>query len=53
MLPDFGKELDVVGMGWSSTDALGCGKNGVRGFGSELLAMAKAKATTLLLLCLN
>lgn len=42
--PDFGKEPDAVGMGWSSTDALGCGKNGAREFGSELLAMAEVQS---------
>lgn len=38
---NFGKEVDVVGMGCSSTGTLGCSKNGVGGFGSELPAMAE------------
>lgn len=44
MLPDFGKELDVVDVGCSSTDALRCGKNRVGGFGSELLKKAEVQS---------
>jgi len=46
VLPDFERELDVVGMGWSSAHALAGWKkkDGVGGLTSELLAMAEVQS---------